>query len=237
MALLDPYQTLEISPQASPDQIKQAYRKLAKQYHPDRNPDRDTHAAITAINAAYELLSDPQRRSTYDRQRQGGLSDQDIRDRVDRTAAAQARYRRRATGKAHDDALDQWLKSVYRPLDRQVREIMKPLRQEINALSGDPFDDDLMAAFETYLERSRTLLDRGRSLLRSHPNPPSAAAAAAHLYYCLDRLEDGLDEMGYFPLNYDDSRLNDGRELFRIAEGLRRDARDAIRDLDLARSR
>lgn len=237
MAHPDPYQTLQVSPDASQAQVKRSYLALVKEYHPDRNPDRDTHARITAINAAYEILGDPQRRSTYDRERAGRISDRQASDRAARTAAAQERYRKRTTGRASDDALDQWLKLIYRPIDRAIRELMKPLRQEINALAADPFDDELMGAFEAYLERSRSLLERGRTLLGSRPNPPSAAGVAAHLYYCLDRLEDGLDEMGYFPLNYDDSRLNDGRECFRIAEGLRRDARDGVRALDAARSR
>ena len=49
---------------------------------------------------------------------------------------------------------------------------------------------------------------------------PSVAGAAVHLYYCLNHLADGLDELDYFPLNYDDRYLHVGQELFRIAASL-----------------
>lgn len=56
----DPYQILGVSPDASDEEIKQAYRRLAKQYHPDRNPG-DEHAAkkMQQINAAYEQIKNP----------------------------------------------------------------------------------------------------------------------------------------------------------------------------------
>ena len=56
----DPYKILGVSPDATDDEIKQAYRRLAKQYHPDRNPG-DEYAAkkMQQINAAYEQIKNP----------------------------------------------------------------------------------------------------------------------------------------------------------------------------------
>ncbi len=69
----DPYQLLEVSRTASPDEIKKAYRRLAKQYHPDRNPgDRSAEKRFKEVQAAYEVLSDPQKRAQYDRFGAGG---------------------------------------------------------------------------------------------------------------------------------------------------------------------
>lgn len=58
----DPYKVLGVSRDASDDEIKQAYRRLAKQYHPDRNPG-DTAAAkkMQQINAAYEQIKNPEK--------------------------------------------------------------------------------------------------------------------------------------------------------------------------------
>ena len=62
----DPYKVLGVSPNASDDEIKQAYRRLAKQYHPDRNPG-DTTAAkkMQEINAAYEQIKNPEKANPH----------------------------------------------------------------------------------------------------------------------------------------------------------------------------
>ena len=58
----DPYKVLGVSPNASDDEIKQAYRKLAKQYHPDRNPgDAAAAKKMQEINAAYEQIKNPEK--------------------------------------------------------------------------------------------------------------------------------------------------------------------------------
>ncbi len=58
----DPYKVLGVSPNASDDEIKQAYRRLAKQYHPDRNPGDATAAKkMQEINAAYEQIKNPEK--------------------------------------------------------------------------------------------------------------------------------------------------------------------------------
>ncbi len=61
------YQTLNINENASADEIKKAYRKLARQYHPDINKSSEAEAKFKEINAAYEILSDPQKKVEYDR--------------------------------------------------------------------------------------------------------------------------------------------------------------------------
>jgi len=64
----DPYQTLGVSRTADADEIRQAYRKLAKQVHPDLHPgDKDRETRFKEINAAYDLLSDPDKRARFDR--------------------------------------------------------------------------------------------------------------------------------------------------------------------------
>ncbi|PHM16932.1 MAG: DnaJ family protein [Sulfuricurvum sp. PD_MW2] len=60
------YTTLELSPGASEAEIKKAYRRLARQYHPDVNKDPAAEEKFKEINAAYEVLSDKEKRSKYD---------------------------------------------------------------------------------------------------------------------------------------------------------------------------
>ena len=64
----DPYSTLGIARTASQDDIKAAFRKLAKKHHPDLNPGNDAaEATFKAAAAAHDLLSDPERRAAFDR--------------------------------------------------------------------------------------------------------------------------------------------------------------------------
>ncbi|NCV07571.1 MAG: molecular chaperone DnaJ [Actinobacteria bacterium] len=64
--LSDHYQTLGVSRDASADEIKKAYRKLARELHPDVNPDPKVQDKFKEITAAYEVLSDSQKRQAYD---------------------------------------------------------------------------------------------------------------------------------------------------------------------------
>jgi hypothetical protein len=60
------YRILRVAPSASSEQIKQAYRALAKALHPDLNRGEDTTQAFQAVNEAYSVLSDPVQRASYD---------------------------------------------------------------------------------------------------------------------------------------------------------------------------
>ena len=67
MSKRDYYESLGLDKNASDEQIKKAYRKLAKKYHPDANPgDKTAEAKFKEISEAYAVLSDPQKRATYD---------------------------------------------------------------------------------------------------------------------------------------------------------------------------
>jgi molecular chaperone DnaJ len=232
------YQVLDLEPTATQAEIKQAYRRLAKAFHPDANRASSSHEKISRINAAYEVLGDPQARRSYDQQLRysdqleaAGFSEAGMRSRRERTEAAQAQYRKqRQAEQQEDQQLKLWLKA-HTSINRTLNQIIRPLKSQLNDLAADPFDDQLMESFQAYLEECQELLAKAQQAFRSTPNPPNAAAAAANLYYCLNQLSDGIDELLYFTNNYDDHHLRNGRELFRIAEGLRREAQAAVREI------
>ena len=79
----DPYKVLGVSPSATQDEVKAAYRKLAKKYHPDLNQgDDDVARKFQEVSSAYDLLGDPTKRKKYDR----GEIDPDGRERRGRSS-------------------------------------------------------------------------------------------------------------------------------------------------------
>lgn len=74
---LEYYEILEVSRSADAAEVKKAYRKLALQFHPDRNHgDKEAEEKFKAINEAYQVLSDEQKRATYDKYGKSGLDSQ-----------------------------------------------------------------------------------------------------------------------------------------------------------------
>jgi molecular chaperone DnaJ len=74
MAKRDFYEILGVAKNASEDEIKKAYRKLAMKYHPDRNPDsKESEEKFKEVKEAYEMLTNPEKREAYDRYGHAGV--------------------------------------------------------------------------------------------------------------------------------------------------------------------
>ena len=101
--LRDPYRVLGVPDDAAPEEIKLAYRRLTKATHPDVNPAKDAAETFRRVNAAYEILADPERRGRFDRgadfqpwtkaSRPSGDHTQSGSRRVERPVAKQKRRR------------------------------------------------------------------------------------------------------------------------------------------------
>lgn len=222
---VDHYATLGVSPQASQQAIKQAYRALAKRFHPDSRTGLSDSEQIVAINLAYEVLGDAERRRSYDAQR--GTSSRQERS----TAAAQAEQQQRSQGREQDLELERWLARVYRPVNQLLGKILTPFKGKLEQLAADPYDDDLMDGFQIYLAECRQWLTQAEQRFRSQPNPTGAAGLAANLFYCLNQVGDALTELERFTTGYSDECLRDGREMIRIAKHLRREVQEQVKAL------
>lgn len=212
------YQTLGISRRATQEEVKRAYRHLVKQHHPDRSQREGE--PIRHINAAYAVLGHAESRQQYDRQLDRQLS---------HTGAPASVRRPEHTVTDEVNAQKRWIRQVYTPLNRSLSKLLSSLRPQLNALSADPFDPELTEAFESYLDDCDRKLDQAQHLFRQTPNPSTMAGVASRLYYALNHMEDALEELRYFTLNFDMRHIHTGQELFRRARGLRSEAMEEFR--------
>ena len=225
------YQTLQVNPQATQQEIKQAYRRLAKQFHPDSQRESKCCDRIIALNAAYEVLGDSKSRRLYDRQQQLGQTSDFFVSRQARNAAAQKQYQQYQQRRARANpeiSYQQWLREIYHPINSLVEKILQPLEIEIEQLSADPFDDELMGDFSSYLDTCNEYWQQAQQRLSSQPNPAQLGGVAANLYYCLNHIGDGIKELQWFTMNYNDQYLHTGQEIFRIAGKLHSQAQERV---------
>lgn len=211
------YELLQIETNASAIQIKQAYRRLVKEFHPDSNHKNANHDLIIKLNAAYEVLSDQKNRHIYDQQLNQELVNT-VSYRQDNSQNISAYYQQnRQQQKQRDFSQFQWLKEVYFPVNHLISEIILPLEREIENLSADVFDDELMLVFTDYLNNCYEGFNEARNILSSQPNPSLYAGIAANLYYGLNHINDGIEELERFTITYDEYYLHTGKELFNLA--------------------
>jgi molecular chaperone DnaJ len=218
------YQVLQISPQANADEIKQSYRRLAKEFHPDLNGGAANADRIIKINAAYEILGDDRKRREYDR-----LFEPAIAIPRQQQSSAHIPQRPQRTGRDLDEDLILWLNQVYQPINRTLGWIIKPLKTKIFELSADPFDDELMGNFEAYVSECQQHLQKIDKIFHSMPNPSLLAEIAANLYYTIDRVADGVKELNFYVMNYDEKYLHDGMEMFKIAAQLQKETNKKLK--------
>jgi molecular chaperone DnaJ len=218
------YQILEVPVKATADEIKQSYRRLAKKFHPDVNGGQVNADLIIKINAAYEILSDELKRREYDY----FLKPEVIIPRQQQSSAHIPR-RARPVGHELDEDLILWLNQVYTPINRTISWIIKPLKMQIQELSADPFDDELMGKFEAYVTECQQHLQKIDKIFHSMSNPALLAEIAANLYYCINQVADGVKELNFYVMNYDESCLHDGVEMFKIAAQLQKETNKKIK--------
>ncbi|HEX8961472.1 MAG TPA: DnaJ C-terminal domain-containing protein [Rhodocyclaceae bacterium] len=102
MQFQDYYHTLGVSRDASADDIKKAFRKLARKYHPDVSKEPDAEARMKEVNEAYAVLSDPEKRAAYDQVGRGYQPGQDFRPPPDWDAGFEFSGRGFGPGEAAD---------------------------------------------------------------------------------------------------------------------------------------
>jgi len=212
----NPYHVLGISENASPEEIKHAHRYLAKKYHPDTGGDDNK---ILAINAAWEILKNKNNKDKFSRTRK------DFKSSIEEFKV------REKNSSTKDKEISQWLKIVYKPIDRFMVEIINKFPEKIKELSADPYDDNLMESFSKYIEESKNKLNKIKRIYLSLATPNTINNFSLSLYQSFSEIEDGINEWDIYTKGYVESYLHDGQEMLRKAEKQCSDLRKEIKHL------
>ena len=205
------YKQLGLNKNATRAEIKSAYRLLAKKYHPDTGGNNEK---FLALQLAWETLSDPQKKVTYDKSL---IHDESYAVSKNKNWSSELKNKKNnSTNKDQD--IKNWIKTIYNPINRFISQVTKPLNDEIKKLSADPYDDELMDEFSSYLNESRKKIEKASSLFKSQAVPSSISSIGLDLYHCFSQVQDALDELDRYTQGYVDDYLFDGKQMMKEAK-------------------
>jgi curved DNA-binding protein CbpA len=133
---IDYYAVLGVSSSASEAEIKKAYREMSIKWHPDKNPDEDTTAIMQAVNEAYAILKDDNKRMRYDREytifneRTGKRSPESSNEQVEQSDSSQWTYN-------EYDIQDEKVEEDMRNAHEYAADLVKEFMEELRRTSGD----------------------------------------------------------------------------------------------------
>ena len=205
------YKELGLKQNATRNEIKSAYRLLAKKYHPDTGGDNEK---FLALQLAWETLNDPQKKAIYDKSL---FNDESYAVSENENWSSELKNKKNNSTNKDQDIKD-WIKKIYNPINRFISQVIKPLNDEIKKLSADPYDDELMDAFSSYLHESRKKIEKASSLFKSQAVPSSISSIGLDLYHCFSQVQDALDELDRYTQGYVDDYLFDGKQMMKEAK-------------------
>ncbi len=117
-----------------------------------------------------------------------------------------------------DKEVETWMKEIYTPINRLISQIIKPLNNEIKELSADPYDDQLMENFCSYINFSQKKIEKVEKMYNKKRVPKSISALGLDLYHCFSQVKDALSEFDRYTQGYVDNYLFDGKEMIKEAK-------------------
>ena len=205
------YKELGLKQNATRNEIKSAYRLLAKKYHPDTGGDNEK---FLSLQLAWETLNDPHKKAIHDKSLFNNESY--IVSKNENWSSELKNKKNNSTNKDQD--IKNWIKTIYNTINRFISQVIKPLNDEIKKLSADPYDDELMDAFSSYLHESRKKIEKASSLFKSQAVPSSISSIGLDLYHCFSQVQDALDELDRYTQGYVDDYLFDGKQMMKEAK-------------------
>ena len=205
------YAELGLKKNATKGEIKSSYRRLVKKHHPDAGGEKDK---FLAIQFAWETLNDPKKREEYDKtllplEQTSNFNIDNWEDKVNN---------KKYISTIKDNEVKNWIKSIFNPINRFINQIIKPLNQEIKQLSADPYDDELMDNFCSYITMSQKKIEKVDKIYKSLSIPNSISSLGLDLYHCFSQVKDALSELEKYTQGYVDDYLFDGKEMMKEAK-------------------
>ncbi len=205
------YEELGLKQNATRSEIKSSYRSLVKQHHPDAGGEKER---FLAIQNAWEILNDPLKKEQYDRNFFSSSSSFD---------SLSDNWEEKFNSKKHnssikDREIEIWIKEIFTPINRSISQIIKPLNNEIKALSADPYDEQLMENFCSYISLSQKKIEKVEKIYNKKIVPKSITVLGLDLYHCFSQVKDALLEFDRYTQGYVDDYLFDGKEMIKEAK-------------------
>ncbi|QJD29287.1 DnaJ C-terminal domain-containing protein [Methylococcus geothermalis] len=161
MEFKDYYKILGVERSATEDEIKKAYRKLARKYHPDVSKEKDSEAKMKEINEAYEVLRDPEKRAAYDRLGASYRGGQEFRPPPDWDAGFEFTH----GGFARETDFSDFFNSLFGGFGRRTRGF-RARGEDHHAKIVVDLDDSFRGASRTLNLRVPQLDEQGRLVMR-----------------------------------------------------------------------
>ncbi len=205
------YEELGLEKNATKSAIKSSYRSLVKQHHPDAGGEKER---FLAIQNAWETLNDPIKKEKYDRKIfSSSTSFHSLNENWEEKFNS-TKY----NSSIKDKEVETWIKEIYTPINRLISQIIKPLNNEIKELSADPYDDELMENFCSYISISQKKIEKADKIYNKKLVPKSISALGLDLYHCFSQVKDALSELDRYTKGYVDDYLFDGKEMIKEAK-------------------
>ena len=205
------YKELGLDKNATKSEIKSSYRSLVKQHHPDAGGEKER---FLAIQNAWETLNDPIKKEQYDRNFFSTNSSFDSLKENWEEKLNSKKY----NSSNKDKEVETWIKEIYTPINRLISQIIKPLNNEIKELSADPYDDQLMENFCSYISLSQKKIEKVEKIYNKKLVPKSISNLGLDLYHCFSQVKDALSELDRYTQGYVDDYLFDGKEMIKEAK-------------------
>ena len=205
------YEELGLKKNATRSEIKSSYRSLVKKHHPDTGGDKER---FFAIQNAWENLNDPIKKAEYDRKIFPSKGSFDSLNENWEEKFNSKKY----NSSIKDKEVETWIKEIYVPINRLISQIIKPLNNEIKALSADTYDDQLMENFCIYIRLSQKKIEKVDKIYNKKLVPKSISALGLDLYHCFSQVKDALLEFDRYTQGYVDDYLFDGKEMIKEAK-------------------